>query len=154
MASDAKTRLRSALHGGDAHALRQLLTDDPEAAALINEPVGDFGARPMTATHDRAMLEVLLDYGADPNLRSDWNEGPWAPLDDADEDTARMLIERGATMTPHVCAAHGWTDELTALLDADPKRIHEPGGDGKRPLHFAKNATTVDLLIERFADVD
>jgi hypothetical protein len=40
------------------------------------------------------------------------------------------------------------------MLDADPKRVHERGGDGQTPLHFARSREVVDLLLERGADPD
>ena len=37
------------------------------------------------------MLTTLIDAGADVNLKSDWENGPYTVLDNADEDTARFL---------------------------------------------------------------
>ena len=45
------------------------------------------------------MLDVLLSFGADLNLRSDWDNGPYTVLDHADDASARYLIARGATLT-------------------------------------------------------
>ena len=43
------------------------------------------------------MLTTLIDAGADVNLKSDWENGPYTVLDNADEDTARFLLAHGAT---------------------------------------------------------
>ncbi len=99
-------------------------------------------------------MDVLIEFGADINLRSDWQNGPFSVLDDSTEDHTRDLIARGAKLTPHAAARLGWIDELRKLLDADPSIVHEKGGDGQRPLHFAKTTEIADLLLERGADID
>jgi ankyrin repeat protein len=40
------------------------------------------------------------------------------------------------------------------MIAADPERVHERGGDGKMPLHFARSQRVVDLLLESGADID
>jgi hypothetical protein len=40
------------------------------------------------------------------------------------------------------------------LLDEDPTRVHQRGGDGRLPLHVASSSETVDLLLDRGADID
>ncbi|MEM1012833.1 MAG: ankyrin repeat domain-containing protein [Planctomycetota bacterium] len=153
--SDAKQRFVDAINAQDAEALAALLDSDGDVAGLINEPIGYFGGRALhAAVKHRPTLDVLLDRGADPNLASDWSEGPFTVLDQTDEATVRHLLTRGATLTPHVAARLGWTDELTAMLDADPHRVHERGGDGKRPLHWAGTVAIADLLLDRLADID
>ena len=55
--------------------------------ARINDPMFDFGQRAAhIAAKNGALLEVLLDAGADVNLKSDWENGPYTVLDSADED--------------------------------------------------------------------
>ncbi|HEX2167538.1 MAG TPA: ankyrin repeat domain-containing protein, partial [Longimicrobiales bacterium] len=40
------------------------------------------------------------------------------------------------------------------ILDDEPARVNERGGDGQTPLHFARSRAAVDLLLERGADID
>ncbi|RYG33012.1 ankyrin repeat domain-containing protein, partial [bacterium] len=51
-------------------------------------------------------------------------------------------------------AAHGKLDVLRELLDRDPESVNAPGGDGERPIHFAKTLEVAELLIERGADLE
>jgi len=67
---------------------------------------------------------------------------------------AERLIEAGAT--PDACAAAHLdrADLLEAMLKRDPRRVHERGGDGQMPLHFARSRRVVDLLLDAGADID
>jgi ankyrin repeat protein len=149
------SRFRYALHKGDVEGTRRLLKNCESLRRRINDPILAFGRRAVHgASNNPALMDVLIEYGADINLRSDWENGPFSVLDDCPEDVARQLIARGAKLTPHAAARLGWIDELRKMLDADPKLVHEKGGDGQRPLHFAKTVEIVDLLLERGADID
>lgn len=143
------------IHRGDAEALRKKLANSEYLQSQVNAPVGDFGRRPLhMARSSRAVIDVLLEFGADPNLKSAWENGPYAVLDDADEQTARYLIAKGAKLAPNVAARLGWIDELRTMLDRDPSLVHERGGDGKMPLHEAKTVEIADLLLDRGADLN
>jgi ankyrin repeat protein len=148
------TRFRDAVRRGDVDATRRLL-GERHVRARVNDVLFDFGGR---ATHAAAkngpLLEVLIDAGADVNLRSDWENGPYTVLDHADEATARLLLARGATLTANAAARLGWIEALTALLDADPTLVHARGGDGQQPLHEAKTVAIADLLLDRGAAID
>ena len=89
--------------------------------------------------------EVLIDAGADVNLKSEWENGPYTVLDNANEDTARFLWRNGATLTPNVAARLGWFDELRTMVDGDGALVHARGGDGQQPLHEAKTVAIADL---------
>ena len=145
---------RDAVKAGDTARTKQLL-DLPHVRSRVDDPLFDFGGR---ATHAAAknqpLLTVLLDAGADVNLKSDWQQGPYTVLDHADEWSARFLLTRGATLTPNVAARLGWFDELTAMVDADPALIHARGGDGQQPLHEAKTVEIADFLLDRGAGID
>jgi len=114
-----------------------------------------FGQR---ATHivakNEPLLATLLEAGADVDLKSDWENGPFTVLDRSDERTARYLLSNGATLTPNVAARLGWLDELRALVTADASLVHARGGDGQQPLHEAKNVAIADLLLDSGADID
>jgi ankyrin repeat protein len=59
-----------------------------------------------------------------------------------------------AGAVPDACAAASLdrADLLTAILAEDPSRVHERGGDGQTPLHFARSRQIVDLLLAAGAD--
>jgi ankyrin repeat protein len=143
-----------AVHAGDAATAAALLTQ-PHVRARVNDPLFVFGQR---AAHigakNAAMLTALIDAGADVNLKSDWEKGPYTVLDLATEDTARFLLARGAVLTPNVAARLGWLDELRALVDANPALVYARGGDGQQPLHEAKDVATADFLLDRGAEID
>ncbi len=108
-----------------------------------------------TSNGDRAMIDALLDLGADINQKSDWWAGGFAPIHSVRmahrPGLAEFLIERGATVDVHAAANHGLIERLTELLDDQPHRVNEPVGDGARPLHFAATPEVAELLIERGA---
>lgn len=149
--------LHAALAARDAARLRELLLRHPAARASVDAPVFPFGATALlhfTGPADLPLVEVLLEFGADPNRRSDWWAGGFHPLHTATGAVADRLMEAGAV--PDACAAANLDrpDLLRRILDADPGRVHERGGDGQTPLHFARSREVADLLLARGADVD
>jgi ankyrin repeat protein len=145
----------AALFARDVAGARTALESSAFVRQHINEPAFDFGQRAAhVAARDPAMLDLLIEFGADVNLRSDWATGPFTVLDNADEASARFLIGRGAVLTPHVAARLGWLDDLRRLIGADPKRVHERGGDGQQPLHQARTVEIADYLLLRGAAID
>ena len=144
----------AAVRTGDVNRTRQLLAL-PHVRKRINDPMFDFGGR---ATHAAAknerLLTALIEAGADVNLKSDWENGPYTVLDHADEGTARFLLARGARLTPNAAARLGWFDKLRAMVDADPTAVHARGGDGQQPLHEAKTVAIADFLLDRGADIN
>ena len=145
---------RDAVGRRDAPRVARLLAE-PHVRERVNDPMFEFGQR---ATHiganDRTVVGLLLDAGADLNLKSDWENGPYTVLDRADEPAARFLLSRGATLTPNVAARLGWFEELAAMIEADPSLVHARGGDGQQPLHEAKSIAIADFLLDRGADID
>jgi ankyrin repeat protein len=81
-----------------------------------------------------------------------WADG-FAAMD-VPPDVARFLLERGATLSIHAASALGFTDVLAALLRTNPSLVHAKGGDGASPLHFARDVSTAQLLLDRGAVVD
>ena len=145
---------RDAVRAGDAPRAQQLVALD-HVRARVNDPLFDFGQRAAhAAAKNTALLTVLIAAGADLNLRSDWQNGPYTVLDNADEDTARFLIGQGATLTPNVAARLGWMEDLRRLVDADAALVDARGGDGQQPLHEAKTVAIADFLLERGAGID
>lgn len=141
----------------DARALGRLLEQYPEVRARIDDPVFPFGATALlhlAGSGNLAMVETLLEFGADPNRRSDWWAGPFHVLHSARGRIAERLMEAGAV--PDACGAANMDrpDLLTKMIERDPACVHERGGDGQTPLHFARSREVVDMLLEAGADID
>jgi len=146
---------RKAITDGDAAELERLLTASTFLQTQVNSPLFSFGGRPINAAaRHLAVIDVLLKFGADINLRSDWEKGPFSVLDACAEEIAPQLISRGAVLTAHAAARFGWLDQLRRILDANPAAIDEKGGDGQRPLHYAKTPAIAAFLLDRGARID
>jgi ankyrin repeat protein len=143
-----------AVGGGDIPGAQQLLAST-HVRKRINDPMFAFGQRAAhIAAKNAAMLRTLIAAGADVNMKSDWQNGPYTVLDNTNEDTARFLLALGATLTPNVAARLGWLDELRTLVNADGALVHVRGGDGQQPLHEARTVAIADFLLDRGAGVD
>src|SRR6187551_2721425 len=134
--------IRDALCRRDAADVRRLLREHPELRQRINEPLFAFDAPAIVAyAGDAAVVEVLLEAGADPNRRSEWWAGPFHALYSATGEAAERLIAAGAVMDACAAAHLDRADVLEQMIAADPARVHERGGDGQTPLHFAVSTT-------------
>jgi ankyrin repeat protein len=149
-------RFKRAVHDGDATSLRAVLERHADVRARIDAPIFSFDSPALvTISPDHlAAIDVLLEFGADPNRRSDWWAGGFHPLYSMRGAAAERLLAAGAV--PDACAAANLDrpDLLAALLADDPARVHERGGDGQTPLHFARSRTVIDLLLAAGADPD
>lgn len=150
-------RFKRAIHERDATALRRVLVESAGARAAINEPIFGFDSPALLSIvgdGDLALVDTLIEFGADPNRRSSWWAGGFHPLHSADGAVADRLIAAGSE--PDACAAARLDrlDLLAKMLDEDPARVHERGGDGQTPLHFARSRQGVDLLLAAGADPD
>lgn len=144
---------------GDQEQIRALVAKAP--AILDSFNYRSFGATPLTMAcfaNRPAIVELLLELGADPNKKSDWYMGPWSPLHCAifrgDKELSKLLLSHGAILDAHTAAGLGDCPAVTRLLDADPTRVNERGGDGCFPLHFADTVEVAQLLLERGAEID
>jgi hypothetical protein len=147
--------IQNAFHEDDAASVRQLLKQHPELKARINEPIPEcFDSPPINLVRSRAMLDALVEAGANLDAKSRWWAGGFGLLHQADPDLARYAIERGATVDILAAARLGLLDRLRALIEADPSQVHARGGDGQTPLHFACNVEIAAFLVERGADLD
>jgi ankyrin repeat protein len=145
---------RNAVSTGDVARTRELLAS-AHVRERINDPMFAFGQRAAhMAARDQELLEVLIAGGADLNLKSDWKNGPYTVLDNADEKTARFLMARGARLTPNVAARLGFFEELQAFVDADAEAVNVRGGDGQQPLHEARTVAIADYLLDHGAQID
>jgi ankyrin repeat protein len=143
-----------AVHNGDVPRVQRLLAL-PHVRDRINGPMFAFGQRAAhIAAKNEAMLSALIAAGADVNLKSAWENGPYTVLDNADEATARFLMAHGATLTVNVAARLGWFDELGSMVSGDAALVHARGGDGQQPLHEAKTVAIADFLLDHGAGID
>jgi ankyrin repeat protein len=149
-------RFKRAVRDGDAVAVRALLEQHEEVRSSLDAPILGFDSPALVAVADKNVdvIDVLLEFGADPNCRSKWWAGGFHPLHVARGIAAERLIAAGSI--PDACGAANLDrpDLLAAMLAEDPARVHERGGDGKTPLHFARSRRVVDLLLATGADPD
>src|SRR5688572_28976451 len=121
-------QLRAAFDQRDASAVRRLFEQHPEFRQRINEPVFGFNSPAIVAyANDPAMVEVLLEFGADPNRRSEWWAGGFHALHSATGAAAERLIAAGAVVDACAAANLDRPDLLAKLIAEDPARVHERG---------------------------
>jgi ankyrin repeat protein len=138
----------------DAEGLRQLIRKYPQLREVVNQPIGPFDSPAMIRVRSKAMLDVLLEAGADINARSRWWAGSFGILDTIKPELAPYAIERGAKVTAHAAARLGMMDRLKELIAADPQLVHARGGDGQMPLHFASSIEIASFLLDAGAEID
>ncbi len=168
-ATPADHAIHVAADAGDAARVRELLDADPQ---LVHRGDGQGGTalHRAVAASAREAIGLLLDRGADVHARHGAGGGNAAgyaavdfqPIDLAlfrhgrgDEETARLLIGRGAAYDLAIAAALGDLERVTALLDEDPERIREARPCGKRALSSAVefgHERIAQLLLDRGAD--
>ncbi|MEZ6095715.1 MAG: ankyrin repeat domain-containing protein [Pirellulaceae bacterium] len=147
------------LFAGNDAQIRTFIADHPGILDSYN--YRSFGATPLTMacfSNRRDLVEQLIEEGVDPNRRSDWNMGPWSPLHCAvyrnDKSLVEFLLASGAELDVHTAAGMGDCSAVARLLDAEPERVVEKGGDGCHPLHFADTSEVAQLLLDRGAEID
>lgn len=100
------------------------------------------------------MVDTLLDLGASVDRVTEW----WAPgfgvIAGVETAVGERLLERGATATIHALCGLGLAGRVRAALDEKPELLEQKGGDGGRPLHFARTVEVAKLLVERGAELD
>jgi ankyrin repeat protein len=146
--------IHKAMSDDNAELFRETLSRHPELKARINDPVGPFDSPLINSVRSRAMLDTLLEAGADINARSRWWAGSFGVLDLAKEELAEYAITRGAKLDAHSAARLGKIDQLRRMLRDNPALAGARGGDGKTPLHFARTVEIAELLLQNGADVN
>ncbi len=144
----------AAFKADDAGRVRAILERAPALKGALNEPIGPFDSPPIANVRSRAMLDVLLDAGADINARSRWWAGGFGLLDCASPELAVYAIERGAALDAHAAARLGMLEPLRDLVSKDAAVVHARGGDGQTPLHFARTVDVAAYLLDQGADID
>ena len=150
-------RMKRAVNDGDAAALRRVLERHSELRASINDPIFSFHSPALVraaSSGNVELVDVLLEFGADPNRRTSWWAGGFHPLHGANAVVGERLLAGGAIADACGAARLDRIDLLQRLLIEDPTRVNERGGDGQTPLHFARSRQAVDLLLDAGADLD
>jgi ankyrin repeat protein len=146
---------KTAVEAGDAEQVRQLLQSHADLVAKINEPMFGFNSSAVhVALTNLELLDLLLTHGADINARSSWEKGGFGVLERIKPDEAGPLIARGARIDVWGAANLGMLSELRTLIVDDPALVHAKGGDGKRPLHYARTVEIARFLLEHGAEID
>jgi Ankyrin repeats (many copies)/Ankyrin repeat len=145
-----------ALHAEDLDRVRELLETYAEVRAAVNAPISHFNSRPVArAVKNLPLLDLLLQYGADLNLKSTWWAGGFGILEyGITPEQAAPLIERGAVVDVFAAAHLGMFGRVRELVERDPSLVHARGGDGKTPLHCARTVEIARYLIDHGADID
>ena len=171
--AEADHPIHVAAANGDVERVRALLDAEPQLVHLSDRAGGTPLHRAVAASA-RKVVKLLLDRGAD--LHALHGAGPGSergyaavdlqPIDLAfwsgpfwgvrgDIETARLLLERGATYDLVIASALGDFEPAQAFLDEDPKRIAEARPSGKRALSAAVefgHEPIVRMLLDRGAD--
>jgi ankyrin repeat protein len=157
--ADPYQSLILAIKDDDATRVRATLVAHPELREVIDNGTDElgFGATPLIGAvqrRNRDVIDALLAAGADINVKSDWWAGGFSVLESADAELLPFLLERGAMLDACAAARFGLVDVLQRIVAADPEAVHQRGGDGKTPLHWAKDVATARVLVEHGADID
>ena len=146
---------KAAVEAGDVNDVRQLLQSHADLVSMINEPMFSFkSSAAHVARGNLELLDLLLAHGADLNARTSWEKGGFGVLEHVNPDEAAALIARGAKIDVWAAANLGMMSELAALIAGDPSLVHAKGGDGKRPLHFARTVEIARFLLDHSAEID
>ena len=157
------TRIMEALRNGERQVFTKLLREHPEA-------VNRSGTRAFTPLMyaalygDAISVRLLLERGADPNLRNLSKASALMYAVD-DPDKTRLLLDHGADsnarsdegQTPLLIAAAGHANAsavVQMLLDhgADVKMTSSSGGTVLAAAGFSGNKQLLELLLERGAE--
>ena len=159
-----KDAFTEAVKAGNVGQVASLLSNDANLRAQINVPWFYFDAPAIVysaGNGDRAMVDVLLQNGADIDIKSSWWAGGVSALNQVtgsmlgyNRELAEYLIERGATIDVHAAAGLDMPEVLNALIDENPDLVNERGPDGMTALHYAATPKIAALLLERGADIN
>ncbi len=141
---------------GDADAVAQSSRAPCGSEGALDEPMagGSFDQQALliaAARTNRAVVDALLDAGADVNVRSRWWAGGFGVLDVAEPGT-RSLSHRAwrGGRRQRGCEA-GHAGGARPAPHARPALVHARGGDGQTPLHVASTVAIAQLLLDRGA---
>src|ERR1700759_3569829 len=99
--SEPLQQFTQAIRADDWQEVRRLSFLHPEVKSRINDPLGPFDSPLIASVRSRAMLDAVLEMGADINAKSQWWAGGFQLLDSAEPELAAYAIERGAIVSVH-----------------------------------------------------
>ncbi len=137
-----KVDAHAAANLGDATELRRLIVERPDC---VNERGRD-GASPLHMARTPAIVDLLIDHGADVDMRDiDHGATPaqWAIGEPA---VCRRLIERGATPDIYLACALGDIDLADRVLAAHPDALKSRSNHGP---HMANRPPGGHMYIYR-----
>ena len=151
MTQERKQAFVKAGQDKDVAATRALLEQYPALREQIDAPWMYFDAPAIVqAAGSREMVDVLLEFGADVNAKSDWWAGGFTAMHQVsgrmvgyNEEVAHDLIERGAEVDAWSAAGLGMSERLASIVEDDPEVVNQPGPDGIRPLHYSARPRTI-----------
>lgn len=144
-----------AVERGDCAAVHSLFTAHPELSDQVNAQLFSFDSSAIfCARQNLELVDLLLEHGADINQKTGWGAGGFGILEDVPADVAQPLIERGAIVDIWAAVSLNDMERARTLLDKDPSLVTSRGGDGKHPLHYARDVEMIDFLVGRGADVN
>ncbi len=154
----------TAVQDGDIGTVKHLLATDETLVSQIDAPWFSFDAPAIVfaaASGNRELIEVLLDAGADIDVKSSWWAGGTSALQHAtgsmlsyNKELAEYLIERDATIDAHAAAGLDLSEKLAELIRENPEVVNALGSDGMSPLHFAATPRIAELLLAHGADIN
>lgn len=154
----------TAIQDSDIETVKYLLATDKTLVAHIDAPWFSFDAPAIVfaaASGNRELIEVLLDAGANVDVKSSWWAGGTSALHHAtgsmlsyDKELAEYLIERGATVDVHAAAGLDMFEKLDELIREAPEVVNALGCDGMSPLHFAATPRIAEFLLTHGADIN
>ena len=153
-----------AVNNKDADRVRSLFANNSELVTCIDEPWFSFDAPAIVyaaGDGNLPLVEVLLDAGANINIKSSWWAGGTSALQHAsgsmlsfNRELAEYLIERGAKVDAHSAAGLNMLNKLKELIDENPEVVNALGSDGMSPLHFSATPQIAELLLKHGADIN
>jgi hypothetical protein len=125
--ADSFDQLVLAVKTGKVDDVRQALDRHPEVRKRLDEPHPDLpfdSTILLSAVHQKnKLIDVLLNAGADVNVRSRWRAGGFGALHSADTGLVPFLLDRGAVVEAHAAARLGMIDRDSQIppVDRDPR---------------------------------
>ena len=154
----------TAVESENTGTVKELLASDQTLAAHIDVPWFSFDAPAIVfaaASENRELIKVLLDAGADIDVKSSWWAGGTSALQHAagsmlsyNRELAEYLIEQGATIDAHAAAGLDMYERLAELIRKNTEVVNAQGCDGMSPLHFAATPRIAELLLEHGTDIN
>jgi ankyrin repeat protein len=150
---DSDKQLQEAVRSGARDQVRQLAA----AGANVNAKDSE-GNTPLCSTENGEIIQLLLSYGADPNLACDDGTTPLilAVMGQTPSSTIRVLLAAGANpntpgifgMTPLMHAAGNCDIEVVRTLISAGADVNAVDRRGKNALHAARKRPEIVALLQ------